>query len=164
MCGMNRRQALALLPAAIAAASLGACADSGSGPAPVRWGKENCAYCGMIVDDPRFAAQVRGGPKGKVYKFDDLGDAILWMAKQSFSDDPATEFWVGDSDADASKGGGWLDGRKAWYLSGRKSPMAHNFGAVPDHRDGSIDFAEMRKTILERGSPTQCITPAEGSS
>lgn len=159
MCGMNRRRLLALLPAAIVVSGLPACADKGSGPVEVRWGKENCAYCGMIVDDPRFAAQVRGGPKGKVWKFDDLGDAILWLAKQPFGDDPETEFWVGDSDKR-----GWLDGKAAWYVEGRKSPMAHNFGAVADKRAGAVDFAQLRKTVLERGSPTQCITPTEGAS
>lgn len=158
MCGLNRRQVLGLLPGAAAAAALGACADKGTGPAEVRWGKENCAYCGMIVDDPRFAAQIRGGSKRKVWKFDDLGDAVLWLAKQPFADDPATEFWVGDSDK-----GGWIDARTAWFLEGRKSPMAHNFGAVPDRRPGALDYAAWTRIIRERGSPTNCVVKTEES-
>ena len=164
MCGMNRRQLLGLLPGALAAAGLGGCADKGSGPAEVRWGKESCAYCGMIVDDPRFAAQIRGGDKRKVWKFDDLGDAVLWLAGQSFADDPATEFWVGNSDGGSGKGGNWLDARAAWYLEGRKSPMAHNFGAVPEQRPGAVDYALWTRTIRQRGAPSECVVkPAENS-
>lgn len=146
---ISRRAFLALIPAVAALAACG----SDTGPASVRWGKENCDYCGMLVDDPRFAAQVRGGPKRKVWKFDDLGDGVLWLAKQSFADDPATEFWVGDCEK-----GTWIDGRSAWYLPGKKSPMAHNFGAVPDRRDGALSFAEMRTKVLAAGSPTNCET------
>lgn len=164
MCGMTRRQVLGLVPAAVAVSALGACADKGTGPAEVRWGKENCAYCGMIVDDPRFAAQIRGGAKRKVWKFDDLGDAVLWLARQPFADDPATEFWVGNSDAVATKGGAWIDARTAWYLEGRKSPMAHNFGAVPDRRPGAVDYAAWTQVIRERGSPTNCVVKTEEAS
>lgn len=158
MCGMNRRQMLGLLPGAVAALSLGACSDKGTGPVEVRWGKESCAYCGMIVDDPRYAAQIRGGEKRKVWKFDDIGDAVLWLAKQSFADDPATEFWVGNSDR-----GGWIDAKTAWYLEGRKSPMAHNFGAVPDQRPGGVDYAAWTRLILERGAPSDCVVKTEES-
>ncbi len=163
MCGMNRRQVLGLLPGLAAAVSLGGCSDKGTGPVEVRWGKENCAYCGMIVDDPRFAAQIRGGEKRKVWKFDDIGDAVLWLAKQSFRDDPATEFWVGDSDAGSGKGGGWIDAKASWYLEGRKSPMAHNFGAVPDQRPGALDYVAWTKTIQGRGAPSECVVKSEES-
>jgi hypothetical protein len=157
--GLNRRRFLGLLPGLAAMASLPACFDKGTGPAEIRWGKEYCAYCGMIIDDPRYAAQIRGGANRKLSKFDDLGDAVLWLAKQPFADDPATEFWVGDVEKSV-----WLDGRTAWYLSGRKSPMAHNFGAVPDARPGTISFADLKKVILERGSTSRCETPDQGST
>ncbi|MBI5164846.1 MAG: hypothetical protein HY985_13200, partial [Magnetospirillum sp.] len=70
---LPRRRLLGALPllamASAAPALLAACGQD-SGPVTVRWGKENCEYCGMIIDDPRFAAQVRGGPGRKVKKFD----------------------------------------------------------------------------------------------
>lgn len=146
-CKIRRRSFLGMAAAVLALPGCG----SSNGPASVRWGKENCDYCGMIIDDPRFAAQVRGGPSNKVWKFDDLGDGVLWLANQPWADEPKTEFWVGDSDK-----GTWLDGRAAFYLEGRKSPMAHNIGAVPDKRPGAMTFEEMRKLVLARGSTSRC--------
>ncbi|WP_254434867.1 nitrous oxide reductase accessory protein NosL [Magnetospirillum sp. UT-4] len=153
---MSRRFFIGLAPGLVL--TLAGCGEDRTGPVSVRWGKEYCEYCGMIVDDPRYAAQVRA-KGGRAKKFDDLGDAVLWLARQPFAEDPATEFWVGDCEK-----GVWLDGRMAWYLEGRKSPMGHNFGAVPDGRAGAVDFAAFRRTILERGSTSRCETPTQGST
>lgn len=155
---LNRRLFLGLVPGLAFSLTLPACSDKGTGPAAVKWGKEYCDYCGMIIDDPRFAAQVRS-PDGKVRKFDDLGDAILWWAKQPFAEDGKTEFWVGDSDK-----GTWLDGRQAFYLAGRRSPMGHNFGALEQARDGTVDFAEFRRLIVQKGSTSRCETPDQKAS
>lgn len=159
MCNdcVSRRGFLAMIPAVAALSVLPAC-TSDTGPVEVRWGKENCDYCGMLVDDPRYAAQVRGGPKAKVWKFDDLGDAILWLASQSFAEEPKTELWVGDCET-----GKWIDGKSAWYLSGHATPMAHGFGAVPDVRDGALSFADMQKVVLARGSTSRCEIQPVGS-
>lgn len=161
MCtaGLTRRSVLGLVPGLAVTVALGACSDKGTGPTAIRWGKEYCDYCGMIVDDPRFAAQIRQSPGAKVYKFDDLGDGVLWLAKQPWADDAAVEFWVGDVEK-----GTWIDGRTAWYLSGKKSPMAHNLGAVPDQRPGAVDFAAMRKLVIVQGANSRCETPAEGNT
>lgn len=162
MCsgGLTRRHVLGLVPGlALTTIGLGACSDSGTGPAAVRWGKEYCDYCGMIVDDPRFAAQVRQKPGAKAWKFDDLGDGVLWLAKQSWAAEPTVEFWVGDVEK-----GVWLDGRNAWFLDGKKSPMGHNLGAVPEQRPGAMTYAQMTKLVLAKGSTSRCETPEEGKS
>lgn len=156
---LNRRQLLRLVPGLVIAGSLGACFDKGTGPVAVRWGKEYCDYCGMIVDDPRFAAQVREKPGAKAWKFDDLGDGVLWLAKQSWANDPNVEFWVGDVEK-----GVWLDGRNAWFMEGHKSPMGHNLGAVPAQRPGAMSFAQMRTLVTGKGSTSRCETPEEGKS
>lgn len=153
----SRRRFLAAIPAVAAVAALPAC-KADSGPEDVRWGKEACAYCGMLVDDPRYAAQIRGGDKRKVWKFDDLGDGVLWLASQPFATDPATEFWVGDAET-----GKWIDARKAWFQPGHTTPMAHGFGAVADRRDGAISFDDMQGAVLARGSTSRCETPTVGS-
>lgn len=153
MCaqGMTRRGFIGLVPG-MALALSGCFGKGGTGPADIRWGKEYCTHCGMIIDDPRFAAQARE-PGGKVHKFDDFGDGILFLSKHSWAEDPATRIWVGHAET-----GKWLDAREAWYVSGYKSPMAHNFGAFDARREGSLSFAEFRACVLDRGSPTNCVT------
>lgn len=154
MCNRcSRRQFLLSFGALLALPALSGCKEE-TGPVKVRWGREFCAFCGMIVDDPRFAGQIRGGPKRKVWLFDDFGDGVLWLSQQDFRDDPATEFWVGDS-----RTGQWLDAKKAFYLSGQKSPMAHNFGAIALREEGALTYDEMAALVLERGAANLCITP-----
>ena len=80
MCDTTRRHflghlavgGLALTPLA---AMLSACGKSGwpEGMAEIKWDRDTCTRCRMAISDRRFAAQVRGGPKDQVFKFDDIG-------------------------------------------------------------------------------------------
>ena len=47
------------------AAMLAACgrASMPEGMAEVKWDRDTCVRCSMVLSDRRFAAQVRGGPK-----------------------------------------------------------------------------------------------------
>jgi len=155
MCRMTRRRVLGLVPALAAFAACG-CGNA-AGPAPVRWGHENCDYCGMIIDDQRYAGQLRA-PGGKGYKFDDIGCAMMFLAKQAWAEDAGAEIWVGDSES-----GTWLAGRAAWYAGGRKTPMAYGFGAVAARRDGAVDFAAFRAAISAKGSQSRCDPAAQGN-
>lgn len=154
--GLNRRSFMALVPGMVLAIS--ACSEKTTGPAEVKWGRETCEYCGMIIDDPHFAAQLRGGTDRRAHKFDDLGDAVLYMAKQGWADDPSVEFWVGGAET-----GQWTDGRKAFYASGYHTPMGHGFGAVEAGKAGAIDFAAMKDAVLAKGSTSRCEPPKANS-
>ncbi|MEW5741667.1 MAG: nitrous oxide reductase accessory protein NosL [Myxococcota bacterium] len=112
------------------------------GPAEVKWDRDTCKSCSMVISEHDFAAQVRGGPKGEVFKFDDLGCAISWLAKQSWADEPATRIWV------AKHGdGAWLDARTARYLEGKSSPMGFGFAAV-DSGQAGLSFDEVKAKVL----------------
>jgi len=63
------------------AAALSACGKSG---ACRRHGgdqvdRDTCVRCSMVISDRRFAAEMRGGEKNIVFKFDDIGCAVFWM-------------------------------------------------------------------------------------
>ena len=110
-----------------------------TGPVEVRWDKESCARCAMSVSDHNYSAQVRGGPsdkKTKVYKFDDIGCAVIWLDKQAWKDDQRTEIWVTDY-----RNGNWIDARTAAYVTGKVTPMAYGLGAQSDAVEGGLDFA-----------------------
>jgi len=156
MCdhSLSRRRFVGLVPGLVLAVS--GCGQSSTGPVEVKWGRDACEYCGMIIDEPRFATQLRGGVSRKAYKFDDPGDAVLFLAKQAWANDPAAEVWVGGLET-----GQWMDGRKAFWIAGQRSPMGHGFGAVADSRPGSLDFAGFRAAILARGSTSRCEPGAE---
>ena len=143
---------LALTPLALA---LSACGKSEwpEGMAEIKWDRETCPRCSMVISDRRFAAQLRGGPKNMAVKFDDIGCFTFWIRDHlktyPWLEDPATRMWVADV---TSKGKEviWLDPRQAQYIT-RTSPMGYNFGAVAHPQMGSLDFAGMRQHVLAKG-------------
>ena len=160
MCEPSRRNFLgrltvggfALTPLVLA---LSACGKSGwpEGMAEIKWDREVCPRCSMVISDRRFAAQLRGGPKDMAVKFDDIGCLTFWMRDNlktyPWLAEPATRMWVADV---TSKGKEvtWLDPRKAQFIT-RTSPMGYNFGAVALPQAGSTDFADMSQHVLAKG-------------
>ena len=138
------------------AALLSACGSRGDWPEgmqEIKWDRDTCVRCTMAISDRRFAGEMRGGPKNTVFKFDDVGCAVLWVRDKlkdfPWMADPETRFWVADL---RSRGGEvkWLDARRAQYLT-KTSPMGYNFGAVALPEPGTMDFAEMRAHVLAKG-------------
>ena len=131
-----------------AALLAGCSAEPQTGPGEVRWDRETCERCAMAVSDPGYSAQVRGGAAGgrsKLYKFDDIGCAVLWLEQQSWKDDPATEVWV-----NSHRDGEWIDARNAWYVTGKITPMDYGLGAQREKTDDSIDFTQAVERIHEK--------------
>ena len=58
---------------------LAACASGA--PQPIDYGRENCEYCRMVVDDRRFAAEVITST-GKARKFDSIECMASYVAQQ----------------------------------------------------------------------------------
>ena len=157
MCDSTRRHFLGRLAAGglvltPLAAMLSACGKSGwpEGMTEIKWDRDTCTRCRMAISDRRFAAQVRGGPKDQVFKFDDIGCVVFWLKEQAWGDDPAIRMWVADA---ASKPDQltWLDPRQAHYVAGKTSPMGYNFAAYAQAPAGSLAFAEMRELLLQKG-------------
>lgn len=145
---INRFRLVSLPGLSLILLLLAACGEEQTtGPVKVRWDREICARCAMAVSDRNFSAQVRGGrpdKKTRVYKFDDVGCAVIWLDKQSWKDDPRTEIWVNDH-----RNGKWIDARKAWYVKMNNTPMDYGLGAQTDKVEGALDFEQARKHIYE---------------
>jgi len=128
---------------------LGACKEEKTtGPIDVRWDREICARCAMAVSDRNYSAQVRGGRKGKkakVYKFDDIGCAVIWLDKQNWKEDARTEIWVNDH-----RNGKWINAKTAWYLKiNNNTPMDYGLGAQPEKAQGALSYKEAKAYIYE---------------
>lgn len=132
------------------AAALSACAKSAwpEGMAEIHWDRDTCTRCRMVISDRRFAAEVRGGPKDEVFKFDDIGCVTFWLKDQPWATD--ARIWVADAGSPSDKVT-WLDARKAHYVGGKSSPMAYNYAAFGLPQAGSQEFAEMREHVLLKG-------------
>jgi hypothetical protein len=86
MCDQHRRQfigslakgGLLLTPLA---AALSGCTDDKwpEGMKSIIWDRDTCVRCNMAISDRRFAAEMRGGPKDTVFKFDDGGCVVCWL-------------------------------------------------------------------------------------
>lgn len=123
----------------------GCSGDDPTGPGEVRWDRETCTRCAMAVSDRHYSAQVRGGPAGqrtRLYPFDDIGCAVVWLDQQEWQGDVRTEIWVTDQ-----LSGDWIDARLAHYVTGKVTPMDYGLGAQREALPGSMDFAQARKQI-----------------
>jgi len=118
-----------------------------TGPEEVRWDRISCDLCRMAVSDHFYSAQVRGGPEGrraKVYYFDDLGCAALWLVNQDWKNDPKTEIWVNDFQS-----GEWLNAKEAVYVGGNITPMDFGLGATMESSDKTLSYKQAIKHIYQ---------------
>lgn len=136
------------------AATLAACGQDSHWPEgmrPIKWDRDTCVRCNMLISDRRFAAEMRGGPKDTVFKFDDIGCMVFWMrdkaAQFPWMAEAATRVWVADF---AGQGERWLNPGTTHFVN-RVSPMGYNFAAVGAASGGSVDFAVVRQRILALG-------------
>jgi nitrous oxide reductase accessory protein NosL len=127
---------------------LSACGgDPGQGPVEVKWDRDACERCRMVLSDRLHSAQVRvPTPDGgsRVYRFDDIGCALIWLEERAERDDPATEIWVNDW-----RTGDWIDARTATYLRGQVTPMEYGLGAQPEAAPDGLDFAQAKAQIFD---------------
>jgi copper chaperone NosL len=127
---------------------LAACSgDPGSGPKEVKWDRDACERCRMVLSDRHYSAQVRVFPEGKrskVFFFDDIGCATLWLEDKPWMDDPRTEIWVTDH-----RKGEWIDARTATYVKEKITPMEYGLGAQTEPAPGGLDFEQAKRHIVE---------------
>jgi len=161
MCQPDRRRFLGQLAAGgflltpLAAALSGCNKDNWpEGMVEIKWDRDTCARCSMVISDRRFAAQLRGGPDKAVFKFDDIGCMVFWLRdkadKYPWLAEAGTRFWVADFTSKSREEMRWLDPKRAHYMT-KASPMGYNFAAVSTPMPGSLDFTDMRQHTLAKG-------------
>lgn len=132
----------ALLPLAMLLLALAGCGDTSQGPVEIRWDRDTCERCRMLISDRHFAAQLRDRD-GKPHKFDDFGDLVAWMLERDLMDQPLP-LWVADMED-----GHWLEARQAHFSRWRTTPMGYGFGAHAAPAPDRIPFARVVELIRE---------------
>jgi len=126
----------------------GCSGDPGAGPVEVKWDRDACERCRMVLSDRMHSAEIRYYPQGKtrstVAKFDDIGCASLWLDQQPFRNDPRTELWVTDH-----RTGEWIDARAATYVTGNITPMEYGLGAQSDPAEGGMSYEQAREHFAQ---------------
>ena len=119
--------------------------DPGTGPVEVKWDRDVCERCNMVLSDRQHSAQVRHTPadgRSTTYPFDDIGCAVLWLDQQAWQNDSGVEIWVNDHQT-----GRWLEARDAHYVTGRITPMQYGLGAQTEAIAGTLSFDQAREHI-----------------
>lgn len=120
----------------VVALLVAACHDAADKPAEPVWGKQPCDHCAMLLDEPRFAAQLATSDGMHLF-FDDVGCLAAWLREHP-SD--RTRGWV-------RRQSDWVDARAARYTPGQRTPMGYGFVAASD---GSVDWTELARRLAAR--------------
>ncbi len=129
---------------------LSSCSEKQTGPADVKWDRDACDRCQMMLSDRNFSAQIRVFPEGKrskVFQFDDVGCATLWLgapAQEKWQANIKTQIWVTNY-----KTGKWIDAKTAWYVKDQITPMNYGLGAVVAKQVDALDFEQAKVHIDE---------------
>lgn len=126
---MNRsRREFFLLALAALPVLIGGCKERKKGLfEPVHWDRDVCERCKMVLSERKYAAEIVNPETGKVYKFDDIGCATLWLEEEHIPWKDRAKIWVTDA-----KTGKWLDARKALYTDDSITPMAYGIAAFSE--------------------------------
>ncbi len=140
-----------VLATGLSLGALAGCDASRPGQPPrVRYGREACAACRMIISEETTAAALRT-QTGDVLHFDDIGCLVRALQQTQA---PATEVWVHDAAS-----GSWIDGRRAFYVESHETstPMGSGLlafatreaaeAAARDHAGRWLTFAELGRVV-----------------
>jgi len=110
-------------------------------PPEIRYGRDTCAYCGMIISDPRFAAAAAAAD-GTMTLFDDIGDLLAYRKENQPS---WVAIWVHDYETQE-----WLSAEEAWYLlaPGIRSPMGWGLAAFTTEAAARARQAQLGGELL----------------
>ncbi len=96
-------------------------------PRPLQLGQDQCAYCSMVVSDPKFGAELIT-KKGKIYPFDAIECLAAFVYTSKVPKQEIQSMWVSDFE----QIGKFIPAESAFYLHSPqiRSPMGMSLLAV----------------------------------
>ncbi len=139
----TRREVLLALGAAVITVACGR--ERGDQPVTIAYGRDECAWCRMTIDDPMLAAEWIA-PNEMPLLFGEPGCLLSWLAAHRGARGTA---WVRAHDGDH-----WLRAIDAVFVHGLATPMAFNLTA---YRSAPVAAGSGRShtwvQLLEKGAP-----------
>ena len=122
----------------IALAALAGCKPQPEGlqPPEIRYGQEACSACGMVIDEPRFAAATLL-VSGEYLKFDDVGEMLSYH--KNHPQDQVAAWFVHDYPTEK-----WIRGEQAFFVRSQdlQTPMGSGIAAFADQSAAAAFAAE----------------------
>jgi copper chaperone NosL len=116
-----------------------ACSVGPDQPADLAYDRIACDHCGMIVGDPRFAAQITT-KDGQRYAFDDPACAFAFIAEQG---PDLAHVWFHDG------GERWIPWQEVGFVEAKGTPMDGGLAAVfLAEEPGALSFSEASSRVL----------------
>jgi copper chaperone NosL len=127
------------------AALLAACQPTASGeprPPEINYGHDLCDACGMLIDQPQFAAATLT-LDGDTFKFDAIADMVEYHAEHPTQQVRA--WFVHDYNSQA-----WTRAESAYFVHSQaiKSPMGHGVAAFIAEADAQALAAELDAAVI----------------
>jgi copper chaperone NosL len=129
---MLRKVAVGLLALFVAGCAVG--------PEPLRPGIDECAQCRMIVEDPRYAAQLVTST-GRTYTFDAIECMAAFLEAGTVAEDAIHSLWVAAHDAPEQ----WLRVEDAVFVGSPalRTPMSAGIAATADRAGAERLIAQL---------------------
>lgn len=128
----------------IALAVLAGCKPQPKDPQPpeIRYGQEACSACGMVIDEPRFAAATLL-VSGEYLKFDDAGEMLSYH--MNHPEDQVAAWFVHDYPSEK-----WIRGEQAFFVKsqGLQTPMGSGIAAFADQSAAESFAAERNGEVF----------------
>ena len=122
---MKRLACLLMMTALVLGAAGCGMSSSASAEPKIRYGKDVCSSCKMIISEERFAAAVVKEPE-EVYRFDGIGCMQEFLKTHS---DPGDRVWVHDFKTQK-----WIDAQSA--------TIVHRPEKITPMGDGLVAFSK----------------------
>jgi copper chaperone NosL len=134
---------------------LAACSAAPGEPQPpeIAYGHDLCDMCGMLIDQPRFAAALLF-EDGQAAKFDDVGDMFAYALQHS--ERPVRAWFAHDYHGET-----WLRAENAHFVTGVpiQTPMGHGIIVFEQLADAEALAADLGGDVVTFEQLRAAATP-----
>lgn len=139
---MSHHLPLPLLLLLLALVACGAAADAGPQPPDIAYGQDVCDACGMVIDQPKFAAATVL-TNTESHKFGDIGDMLVYH--MDHPDQTVVAWFVHDYHSEE-----WIDAQTAFYVMSPQliTPMGFGVAAFADQAQAAQLAQELGANVM----------------